>query len=251
MRTLKTLGLSLVVAWPAGIAVAQPADPAPAPAPATPPPVDTEAPPPAATPSPAPAVQVEASASVSTSTSQEPPKPWQIGVAPRIGFVVPTSKLGAMVVGGIEVAYALPALNHQLIIALDMSLTRPSYDASAMDPRIPNGATTYTIHETELVVGATIGYRVFGAEHALVPWGALGPVLHMLKTSETTMVAPGENTATSTELGLELAAGVDYRVGPGFVLGGARLIYSNLDHALTGDTNAGKLGLELGYRFVF
>jgi hypothetical protein len=245
MRMTRTLGLSLLVAWPAGIAVAQPAAPAPAQ------PIDMEAPPPTATATPAPAVQADASASVSTSSSAEPAKPWQIGIAPRLGFVVPTSKLGAMVIGGIELAYALPAVNHQLIVALDLSLTRPSYDGSAMDPRIPNGSTTYTVHETEMVVGATLGYRVFGAEHALVPWGALGPVLHMLKTSETTMLAPGDNTATSTELGLELAAGVDYRVGPGFVLGGARLIYSNLDHVLTGDTNAGKLGFEVGYRFVF
>jgi len=102
-----------------------------------------------------------------------------------------------------------------------------------------------------MVVGATIGYRLFGAGHALVPWGALGPVLHMLRTSESTMVAPGDNSATSTELGLEVAAGVDYRLGPGFLLGAARMIYSNLDHTLTGDTNAGKLGFEAGYRFVF
>jgi hypothetical protein len=238
MRAIHSLGSTFLVVA-SGTTFAQPA--------ATAPPA---AAPSAATPSSAaPAALVEP-ATTSAPAAVET-RPWQFGIAPRLGLLVPTSKLGTMVLGGLELDYVVPAANRQLVVGVDLSLTRPSYDGSAMDPRIATGTAMYTIHETEMVVGATIGYRLFPADHALVPWGALGPVLHLLKTSESSTIAPGTNTATSTELGLELAAGVDYRTGPGFLLGGARLVYSNLDHTLTGDTNAGKLAIEVGYRIVF
>ena len=216
----------------------------------------TPAPAPEPTPTPAPATPTAAPAPVqdepgSIAAAAEASAPWRFGVAPRIGAAVPTSKLGTTLAGGIEVAYLTAAAGHRVVIAVDLSLARPSYSSSVMDPRIPGGTTTYTIRETELVVGATVGYRLFTPAHAFVPWGAIGPVLHLLRTTEVTMLSPDSNTASSTEVGLELAAGADYRAGPGFLLGGIRLVYSNLDHRLTGDTNAGKLAVELGYRFVF
>lgn len=229
MRTHSLFLLPLVVT--PLTALAQPASTeAPALAP-------TEAPPPMA---------VQASASV-----EAPPASWTLGLAPRLGFVVPTSKLGTMVVGGLEIDIALPVAARQLYVALDVSLTRPSYDGSVMDPRIPGGAGDYTIKEVEMVVGALVGYRLRPAGAALVPWAAIGPILHLLRTTETSTLAPGHNTATSTELGVEAAAGVDYHAGPGFVVGGVRVVYSSLDHVLTGDTNAGTIGLDLGYRLVF
>ena len=229
MRTIHSLAITLLVVT-SGSAMAQPTPTSPAPE------IVERAP---------------HEPAVSSAPAAEPKKAWQIGIAPRLGFVVPTSKLGAMVLGGIELDYVLPAANHQFVVALDLSLTRPSYNGSVMDPRVPGGTSMYSIDEMEIVVGATIGYRLFPADRRLVPWGAIGPVMHLLRTSESSTLAPGDNTATSTELGLELAAGVDYRTGPGFLLGGARVVYSNLDHTLTGDTNAGKLGLEVGYRIVF
>jgi len=228
MRSIQSLVITLLVAQLEAIALAQPS-PAPA-GPPDPAPPDEPA---------------------GVSAAVEPTKPWKIGIAPRVGFVVPTSKLGAMVVGGLELDYVLPAANRQLFVAVDLSLTRPSYDAVVMDPRIPSGSGMYTIHETEMVIGLMLGYRVFPADRALVPWAAIGPILHLLRTSESTTFAPGDNTATSTEFGLEIAVGADYRVGPGFAVGGARLTYSKLDHTLTGDTNAGKLGFDVGYRIVF
>ena len=76
-------------------------------------------------------------------------------------------------------------------------------------------------------------------------------MLHMLRSTETTSIAPGDNTAQSTEVGLELGGGVDYRLGPGFVAGDVRFAYSGLDHSLTGKTNAGKVTVAAAYRVVF
>jgi len=176
---------------------------------------------------------------------------WTVGVEPRFGVMLPTSKLHAMAVGGVEVDLATPALDHRLGVGIDLALTQPSYDATAMDPRIPGGMTTYKIEQTEMVVGLVGTYRFADASAVLVPHVGAGPVLHLLKTNETTSVAPGENNATQTQLGLELGGGVDYRVGPGYVAGDVRFIYSNLDTPLAGSTNAGSFALALGYRFVF
>jgi len=182
--------------------------------------------------------------------SPEAAKPWQLGVQPLLGVVVPTSKLGPMVIGAVELDVVLPPLEHRLVLGLDVSLTRPGHDGSVMDPRIPVTAD-YMIHETELAVALLATYRFASQQAAMVPWAGLGPMLQMLKTTETTTIAPGENTAVSSEIGFEFGGGVDYRVGPGFVTGDLREAYSKLDHTLTCSTNAGKLTLAAGYRVVF
>jgi len=185
-----------------------------------------------------------------TAQAPEPTPAWSFGIAPRFGLVAPTSKLGLMVIGGVQVDYATPALDHRLLIGLDWSLTRPSHDGSVMDPRIPSTAD-YTVHETEMVLALLASYRLAGSDKALVPWIGVGPMLHFLRTTETTSLAPGENSAVSTEFGVELAGGADFRAGPGFVGGELRAAYSKLDHQLTGATNAGKVAVSACYRIVF
>jgi hypothetical protein len=175
---------------------------------------------------------------------------WSVGVAPRVGLTVPTSKLGPMVVGGLAVDVALPVLDGRLVVALDGTITRPSADGSVNDDRI-GGAGDYDVAVTEAKVGLDVIYRVFGPERSLIPFVGAGPVLHMLRTTQTTSFAPGENTAQSTEIGFELLGGADFRVGPGYVLGEARVVYSNLDHLFTGNTNAGNVMISAGYRVVF
>lgn len=192
---------------------------------------------PAAHADPAPAVTAEASA----------PAPWSFGVEPRFGAVLPTSKLGAFVVGGLELDKAFGRLG----IAADLSLTRPSFDSSVMDARLPGGSATYAIHQTEMVIGLLATYRLLPDDRAIVPRIGAGPVLQLLRSSETTSAAPGTNTAQQTKLGVEVTAGVDHRLGPGFLAGDVRFVYSGLDTMLTGSSNAGSIALAVGYRFVF
>lgn len=185
-----------------------------------------------------------------TATTEPAAKTWTVGVAPRVGLVAPTSKLGLMVIGGVQLDVATPALDHRLLIGIDASLTRPSHDGTVMDPRLP-GMADYTIHETEMVVALLATLRLAGPEKPLVPWVAAGPMLHMLRTTETTTIAPGDNTEVSTEPGVEVAGGADFAAGPGYLGGDLRAAYSKLDHSLTGNTNAGKVAVTLSYRFVF
>lgn len=182
-------------------------------------------------------------------TASAQPEAWKVGIEPRFGIALPTSKLGTNIGGGLEIDVAV-AMQGKLVVGLDASLTQPSYSSTVMDSRIPGGMTTYDIHQTELLVGATIQYRIPASEK-LVPRVGLGPAVHMLRTNETNGLAPGTNTAQQTKLGLEALAGVDYRLGPGYLAGDLRLIYSGLDTPLTGSSNAGNIGLAVGYRIVF
>ncbi len=177
-------------------------------------------------------------------------EPWSFGVAPRVGLAVPTSRLGPMVAGGLELNYALPVLDGKLVLAADGNITRPSYDSEISDPRV-GGEGGYELDVTELKVGLLAVYRLFGPERDLIPFVGAGPALHMLRTTERNDFNPGENTAESSELGFEVVLGADYGVGPGYLLGEARVLYSDLDHLYTGDSNAGNVMISVGYRAVF
>lgn len=196
------------------------------------------------------AFPVAAAAETPATTTEPDTKAWSVGVAPRVGVTVPTSSLGPMVVGGLAIDIPLPVANRQLVIALDASLTRPTHSGTVMDDRI-GGMGTYDVKVTELKLGLDLIYRFFGADRAFIPYAGAGPMIQMLKTTETTSFAPGENTAQNTALGFEVLAGADFRAGPGYVLGELRALYSNLDHLFTGDSNAGNVMLSAGYRAVF
>jgi hypothetical protein len=240
MRATHTiLILAAATAAPRSL-LAQPA-PAPAPAPApTPAPASAPAPAPAPASAPAPAP-----AATATATATAEAKPWRLGIEPQIGVLVPTSKLHTFVTGGFEIDYAIG----RLTIGAGLALTQPSFTSSVMDPRAPNGSTGYTIDQTELVVGLLASYRL--STSRLVPRIGAGPILHMLRTNETTTIAPGTNTSQQTKLGFQLAGGIDYLAGPGFLAADLRLLYSGLDTMLTGSSNAGSIALLAGYRFVF
>jgi hypothetical protein len=177
-------------------------------------------------------------------------EPWSFGIAPRVGLTVPTSRLGPTVAGGLGIDYALPVLDGQLVLSLDGSITRPGYSSTVTDPRV-GGEGGYELDVTEGKIGLGLVYRIFGPEADLVPFVGAGPVLHMLRTTERNDFNPGDNTAQSSEVGFDVVVGADFRMGPGFLLGEARFLYSDLDHLYTGDSNAGNVMISIGYRAVF
>jgi hypothetical protein len=183
-------------------------------------------------------------------TTAEPPGTWSFGIAASVGVTVPTSELGPMVVGGLELDLALPVLDRRLVLALAATLTRPSVSGSGTDPRV-GGAYDYDLAVTELKLSLDVIYRLFPADRSFVPYLGVGPVLHLLKTTESTTLAPGDNTEQGTAVGVEGLLGADLRLGPGMLLGELRYVYSKLDHLWTGDSNVGNVTISIGYRLVF
>ena len=191
-----------------------------------------------------------ASGSVAINTSAATDTSWSIGIAPRLGLTIPTSKLGPMVVGGLELDYLLPVLDGRLAATVDISITRPAHDGGATDTRV-GGNGDYDLAESELKLGVGGVFRLSSGDRRLIPWGGLGVVMHMLKTTQTNSFAPGENTSQDTRFGFELVGGADFGVGPGYLLGEVRIVYTGLDHLLTGESNAGNVMASAGYRLVF
>lgn len=175
---------------------------------------------------------------------------WSFGLAASVGATIPTSDLGAMVVGGLELDYALPVLDRQLLLGLTATLTRPAASGTGNDTRV-GGDYDWDLKVTELKLGLDLVYRFFPQDHAFVPYLGVGPILHFMKSTESTNLAPGDNTEQGTAVGVEVVGGVDYRLGPGLLLGEVRYVWSKLDHLWTGETNAGNVVIAVGYRLVF
>jgi hypothetical protein len=188
--------------------------------------------------------------SAEASPSTEEGKTWNLMVAPRLGVAIPTSRLGPFVSMGVELGYRLPILSGHLVAVGDLAYTRPSRSSTANDARV-GGDADFTIKETEIKFGAGAAYRLFDDTHALNPWAGGSLIMQRLKSAETNNLAPGENTSTDVRFGGELAFGADYRIGPGYVLGEARIPLTDLDDLITGNSNAGNVNLSAGYRFVF
>jgi opacity protein-like surface antigen len=172
-------------------------------------------------------------------------------LAPRFGLNVPTSKLGPFVVAGLELDLLLPVLDRRLVLALDATYTYGSYGGGGTDPRV-GGAYTYDIGEKELKLGLDLVFRFFAEDAPIIPYIGAGLIMHFLQTVERPSFGPRVDLLEqSTEVGFELIAGVDFALGPGYLLADLRWVHTDLDHRLTGDTNAGNVTLAVGYRYVF
>jgi opacity protein-like surface antigen len=172
-------------------------------------------------------------------------------VAPRIGLDIPTSKLNPFLVAAVEFDVFLPVLDNRLVLALDFSFTYPREDGSGNDPRI-GGSYDWETKVLELKWALDVIWRFFDDSHTLIPYAGLGPVIQYLSTKQTTSIpGSGENTERNAEFGFEILGGLDWQLGPGYLFGDLRFVFTKLDHRFTGDINAGNVTICAGYRFVF
>jgi hypothetical protein len=187
---------------------------------------------------------------VSTEAEPEPPaRAPRFAVAPRIGFDVPTSDLNPFLVAGLELDLFLPLLDRRLVLALDTSYTRPSHSGVGSDPRI-GGEYSHRIDVHQLKVALDVILRFTDDRPGPVPFVGLGPVMHYLRTEQTTSITGYENTEWNLEPGFEALIGLDIPLGPGFLLFDFRYIYTDLNHRFAGDSNAGNTTTAVGYRII-
>lgn len=172
------------------------------------------------------------------------------GIAPRVGLDIPTSELKPFVVAALEVDLFLPVLDRRLVAALDFSFTYPRTDGQGNDPRV-GGDYTYDIKVLELKWALDVIFRFFDDTHTIIPFAGVGFALQYLKTTQETSFDSAENTEHNAEPGFEILGGADFKLGPGYIFGDVRFVFTKLDHKFTGDTNAGNVTICAGYRFVF
>jgi hypothetical protein len=179
-----------------------------------------------------------------------PSSGWGFGVAPRVGLDIPTSELKPFVVAALELDLFLPVLDRRLLAAFDFSFTYPRTDGEGNDARV-GGDYDYDIKVLELKFALDVIFRFFDDTHKIIQFAGLGFALQYLKTTQETSFDSAENTEHNAEPGFEILGGVDFELGPGYVFGDVRFVFTKLDHKFTGDTNAGNVTICAGYRFVF
>ncbi|MBW2277195.1 MAG: hypothetical protein JRF63_06865, partial [Deltaproteobacteria bacterium] len=124
----------------------------------------------------------------------------RFGLASRVGLDVPTSDLDPFLVAAVEIDFFLPVLERRLVLAIDMSFTKPSHSGRGTDPRI-GGEYKYEIDVLQLKAALDIVFRLAGNREFPIPFVGLGPICQYVRTTQTTSIANGENTEWTIEPG--------------------------------------------------
>lgn len=180
--------------------------------------------------------------------------------APHIGVAVPSlfNDLGTWPIFSAELGVMPPMeeMNNPLEIAVYAHYTQPGSSGQGTDANLGAGGAgadySWELTQRTLTLDLVGIWRFRNLADKLDPYGLIGPRLSLM---ETTMTAEGnaaqfgEVRETNTEVGLVLGGGVDYQLGPGTLFGELKFGWTNMDQALTGNTNAGQFTFDVGYRF--
>jgi hypothetical protein len=186
----------------------------------------------------------------SKAETNEAPHRGAIVATGKIGGIAPFSKLSFFAHGAVELGYAFGS-KRRFMTYLEASYTVPTADGKGTDARVPGETWKWEIWQKQLVLQPTFAYRMTAFSPSLTPYVGIGPRVYFLETV-TEGSADGEALGTtseqSTKLGIGLPLGIEWKLGPGNVLGEFQFQWAPLDHRITGETNLGAATLFLGYR---
>jgi hypothetical protein len=172
----------------------------------------------------------------------------------KFGGIIPFDGLGANVVGSLEVGYILPFAKGSFGLLVDVGYAVPKTSGSvANDMRVDGGKYDWHLTQKELTISPTVTYRLTMLGR-VVPYVGVGPRIYLLQSVVRGAVGAQtilETTEQSTKVGLSAPLGVDFRLGPGALLGEFLFEWGPLNHIATGDgTNTMGGTLQIGYRFM-
>lgn len=206
---------------------------------------------------------VEASLEESDSIATDEESDWPMfTIAPHVSILLPQpfSDLGSWPVFGLELGFIVPfdagSMKRPLQISVDVGYTQPA--ASGTDTAAALGedgqSFDWELTQQMLTVDLTGLWRFMPPARGLSVYGEIGPRLYLMKTEVESSSAGqdfGTNDETKTQVGMVVAAGVEYWLAIGSVYGALEFGWSDLDTQITGDSNSGALTVDVGYRFMF
>jgi hypothetical protein len=185
------------------------------------------------------------------------------GLAPLGDFVVGVhigpslsvfSDLDPHVMPRLELGYNLPAWGRRLEPHVTISYTPPRAGGEAADVRLPaSDSFNWEIRQDELALGIGMLVRFLELGSPINGYAALGPQVVFLRTVANGDAAGepfGEHVERDTQVGLYGWLGVELVLGPGVGFVELGLAWSDLNGAITGDSNTGNLSPALGYRLM-
>lgn len=190
-----------------------------------------------------------------SASAQDAPPPQATGGAfmadAKIGGVLAFGGLDPNVRPAIGLGYMFGWKNRSIAAQLQVDYASFKAKGSDQDPRVVGGSYAWDLTEQTLVLFPWAMYR-FTSLGRLVPFAGIGPRMYMLRSNIKGSAAGGplpETKEQSTNVGLGIPFGAEFKLGPGGLLGELLLEYGPLDHKVTGSSNTGALSLFLGYRF--
>lgn len=179
---------------------------------------------------------------------------------PRGAFLADAKVGGALAFGGLDpnirpaigLGYLFPWKNQSFAAQLQVDYASFRAKGSDTDPRVNGGSYAWELNEQTLVFFPWAMYRITSLGR-VVPFVGIGPRVYLLRSNIQGTAAGGplpETKEQSTELGLGIPFGAEFKLGPGALLGELLLEYGPLKHRITGSSNTGALTLFLGYRFL-
>lgn len=169
-------------------------------------------------------------------------------VAPKIGVFIPTSRLKAAAIGGVQADWVTPWLEGgALSLGFELTWARPTYKGILSDPQLRAADTTVNLGASQLGFALLATYRFGDVFAGLSPYAGGGPALFHHRVAST---AFGENALEKeSKLGLSLLGGLEMAAGPGaaFFEVQGRLARTSL--TMPGFTNLGGFLASAGYRF--
>jgi hypothetical protein len=181
--------------------------------------------------------------------------PLTVGVELGGVFSQVVSTLGSSPSVGLELGYLLPMLEQRLQVYGEVAYAQPKRHQTLSDPRLTNGGSyTQDITEQQLTVNLGGLFRLFPPTTRLNFHGQLGLRVNMQRSrvnGDATSSGFLENQETATRIGVHLAAGAEYMLGPGAVTAKLDFSATGLSHQVTGNSTAGGMGLLVGYHLLF
>jgi opacity protein-like surface antigen len=148
---------------------------------------------------------------------------------------------------GAELAYVPPVFRQSLAAVLELDWVRPATGGALGDPRLVSGGS-YALSDQQVGILLSAAYRARDLlVPGLTPFAAGGPGLYFHRASVTAFGST--NVETAAKVGFQLAAGADYRLGPGAAFAEVRYHFARVDFRTTGDANVGGfMAMGAGYR---
>lgn len=206
--------------------------------------------------------QPQASAQESMQSSEGSSDAPMFVVAPHVSVLIPQpfSDLGTWPVFGLELGYILPfdvgSMQRPLQVSLDFAYTRPGASGTSTNGALGEDGQSFEWELTQdvLLIDLTGLWRFMPPAKGLSVYGEIGPRLYLVRAEVESSSQGndfGVNDETNTHVGFVIASGLEYEVFYGSVYGALEFGWTDLDTAITGDSNSGALSVDLGYRFMF
>ncbi|MFB1483824.1 outer membrane beta-barrel protein [Corallococcus sp. RDP092CA] len=171
-------------------------------------------------------------------------------IAPKVGFIKPTTSLGGDLYLGGEVGYFTPWLQRRLALVLEVNYHRPSTSGTLRGPQLDNLGqpieSPYTLAEREVALQLSAVFRFPRALGPLTPYVGAGPGLYLHRATVESFDATTSESGGGP--GFQALAGAELLLGPGSAFLEARYHFAPVDFLTTGDVNAGAVLAALGYR---